>query len=82
MTRDLRGDLLPEWIDYVRKDRLPALNSLVAGLERDLAAVTARTHPALEQRPHQGHREPPQNGQEKLFGRANFDLPRKLILLT
>jgi transposase len=39
--RELRGDLLPAWMDRVHADDLPALNSLVAGLRRDQDAVVA-----------------------------------------
>jgi transposase len=41
MIRDLRGDRLPDWMDRVRADDLPALHSFVTGLRHDLAAVTA-----------------------------------------
>jgi transposase len=36
-----KGDRLPQWLEQVETDDLPALHSLVAGLRRDLAAVTA-----------------------------------------
>jgi hypothetical protein len=36
-----RGDRLPAWMEQVEADELPALHSLVVGLRRDLAAVTA-----------------------------------------
>ncbi|MER6026290.1 hypothetical protein [Streptomyces sp. NPDC001851] len=35
MMRDLRGDDLPAWTDRVLSDDLPALHSLVNGMERD-----------------------------------------------
>jgi transposase len=41
MIRDLRGDLLHEWIDRVRGENVPARNSSATGLQRDQAAVTA-----------------------------------------
>jgi transposase len=41
MIRDLRGDLLAEWIDRVHADNLPTLDSFITGLRHDLAAVTA-----------------------------------------
>jgi hypothetical protein len=36
-----KGDRLPQWMERVEADDLPALRSLVVGLRRDLAAVTA-----------------------------------------
>lgn len=36
-----RGDRLPDWMQRVQADNLPALHSLVTGLRRDLAAATA-----------------------------------------
>jgi hypothetical protein len=41
MMRDLRGDLLPAWMDRILADDLPALHSLVAGFRRDQDAVVA-----------------------------------------
>jgi len=41
MIRNLSGDRLPDWMDRVREDNLPALHSFVNGLRQDLAAVTA-----------------------------------------
>lgn len=35
------GDRLPDWMQGVQADNLPALHSLVTGLRRDLDAVTA-----------------------------------------
>lgn len=36
-----KGERLPQWMEQVEADDLPALHSLVAGFRRDLAAVTA-----------------------------------------
>ncbi|MFI2765712.1 hypothetical protein ACH5A3_44145 [Streptomyces echinatus] len=41
MLTQLQGDQLPQWIQAVRADDLPSLHTVVNGLERDLAAVTA-----------------------------------------
>jgi transposase len=41
MIRDLSGDHLPDWMDRVSDDNLPALHSFITGLRQDLAAVTA-----------------------------------------
>ncbi len=82
MIRDLRGDLLPEWIERVRDDNLPALHSFVTGLQQDEAAVTA----GLTLAPSNGRTEGTVNRIKTLkrgmFGRANLDLLRKRILLA
>jgi transposase len=81
MIRDLRGERLPEWIESVRADDLPALHSFTTGLRHDLAAVTAGL-PCL------GATAPPRARQRvkmlerQCFGRAKLDLLRKRILLT
>ncbi|MFD7026538.1 transposase [Streptomyces sp. NPDC059917] len=41
MLHHLRGDQLPDWMERVLADDLPALHSLVSGLRRDFDAVTA-----------------------------------------
>lgn len=81
MMRDLRGDRLPEWIDRVHHDDLPHLHRFADGLRYDLAAITA----GLTLRWSSGQAEG-QNTRVKLvkrqgYGRANFDLLRKRILL-
>ena len=43
------GGDLPEWIDAVRADDLPALHSFIHGLDKDRPAVS-RPDPALQQR--------------------------------
>ena len=41
LMRKHRGDRLPDWMNQVQADPLPAFHSLITGLRRDLAAVTA-----------------------------------------
>ncbi|MCY0929395.1 hypothetical protein OTB20_24980 [Streptomyces sp. H27-H1] len=41
MMRDLTGYRLPQWMERVEQDPLPALHSLVNGLRRDQNAVIA-----------------------------------------
>ncbi|MPY85962.1 MAG: hypothetical protein GEV00_22495 [Actinophytocola sp.] len=82
MIRDLRGDLLPEWIDRVHADNLPALHSFITGLHHDLDAVTA----GLTLEPSNGRTEGTVNRikaiKRGMFGRANLDLLKKRILLA
>jgi hypothetical protein len=41
MIQHLAGDRLPEWIDRVQADDLPALHAYTASLRRDWDAVVA-----------------------------------------
>ena len=80
MMRDLRGDLLPQWMERVERDPLPALRSLVNGLRRDQDAVVAGLSSPWNSGQVEG-----QNTRVKLleragYGRANLDLLRKRIL--
>jgi transposase len=80
MMRDLRGDQLPQWMERVEHDPLPALHSLVNGLRRDQDAVIAGLSSPWSSGQVEG-----QNTRVKLlkragYGRANFDLLRKRIL--
>lgn len=70
---------LPGWLEAVTADELPALHSLVAGLRRDQDAVT------------NGLSLPYSSGQvegtvtikylkRQMFGRANFDLRKRVLL--
>ncbi|MFJ1752894.1 transposase [Kitasatospora sp. NPDC088134] len=80
MMRDLRGEQLPDWMERVEQDPLPALHSLVNGLRRDQGAVIAGLSTPWSSGQIEG-----QNTRVKFikragYGRANFDLLRKRIL--
>jgi transposase len=81
MLHQRRGDQLPDWIDQVRADDLPHLHQFADGLRQDHAAVTAGLTTDWSSGQVEG-----QNTRIKLikrmgYGRANFDLLRKRILL-
>jgi transposase len=82
MIRDLRGDRLPDWMDRVGDDKLPALHSFVTGLRQDLAAVTAGLTLPWNNGPAEGAVNRIKMLKRQCFGRANFPLLRKRILLT
>lgn len=82
MTRDLRGDRLPEWMDLIRADDLPALHSFATGLEHDLAAVTAGLTLHWSNGPTEGTVNKVKALKRQCFGRSNLDLLRKRILLS
>jgi transposase len=81
MMRQLHGDRLLEWIDAIRDDDLSHLRQFADGLTHDLDAVTAGLTLPWNSGQAEG-----QNTRVKLlkragYGRANFDLLRKRILL-
>ena len=81
MMTNLTGAQLPTWIHHVRHDDLPHLRQFADGLQHDYDAVVA----GLSTRWSSGQVEG-QNTRAKLikrmgYGRANFDLLRKRILL-
>jgi len=82
MIRDLSGDRLPDWMDRVRGDDLPALHSFVNGLRQDLAAVTAGLTLPWNNGPTEGAVNRAKMLKRQCFGRAKLDLLRKRILLT
>jgi transposase len=81
MIRDLRGDLLPEWIDRVRDDALPALTSFTTGLRHDQTAVIAGLTLPYSNGPTEGAVNRIKMIKRSMYGRANFDILRKRILL-
>jgi transposase len=77
-----RGDRLPQWMEQVEADDLPALHSLVTGLRRDLAAVTAGITLPWSSGAVEGNVNRIKMIKRQMYGRASFDLLRKRILLT
>lgn len=71
-----------EWITVVRADDLPALHAYARGLERDLDAVTAGLTLPHSSGPVEDHVNRINMIKRQMYGRANFDLLRKRVLLT
>lgn len=81
MMTNLAGQQLPAWIDRVRQDDLPHLRQFADGLQHDYDAVIAGLSTPWSSGQVEG-----QNTRAKLvkragYGRANFDLLRKRILI-
>jgi transposase len=77
-----RGDRLPDWMLRVQADNLPALHSLVTGLRRDLAAVTAGLGMIWSSGPVEGAVNRIKTIKRSMYGRAGFELLRRRILLS
>jgi transposase len=80
MMRDLGGDQLPQWMERVGKDPLPALHSLVNGLRRDQDAVIAGLSSPWSSGQVEGQNTRVMFLKRAGYGRANFDLLRLRIL--
>jgi len=80
MMRELRGDLLEDWMRSVQANALPALQSLVTGLRRDQAAVTAGLTLHWNSGPVEGQVNRVKMLKRTMFGRAKLDLLRCRIL--
>lgn len=75
-------DQLAAWLDAVTADDLPALQSLVAGLRRDLDAVTNGLSLDYSSGQVEGNVNRIKMIKRQMFGRAKFDLLRKRVLLA
>ncbi len=73
---------LPGWLDAVTAEDLPALHSLVAGLRRDLDAVTNGLSLDYSSGQVEGNVNRIKMIKRQMFGRAKFDLLRKRVLLA
>jgi transposase len=76
-----RGERLPHWLDAVRKDDLPSLHTLAAGIDRDLNAVIAGLTLPWNSGAVEGHVNRIKMLKRQMFGRAGFHLLRKRVLL-
>ncbi|MFB6480243.1 transposase [Streptomyces virginiae] len=81
MLHDVRGDQLPDWMERVLADDLPALHSPVSGLRRDFDAVTAGLSTPWNSGQVEGHVTRVELIKRMGYGRANLDLLRQRILL-
>lgn len=82
MMGQLTGkERLPGWLDAVAADDLPALHSLVAGLRRDQEAVTNGLSLPYSSGQVEGTVNRIKMIKRQMFGRANFDLLRKRVLI-
>ncbi|MFE0006559.1 transposase [Streptomyces erythrochromogenes] len=82
MLHRLRGDQLPDWMERVLADDLPALHSLVSGLRRDFDAVTAGLSTPWSSGQVEGHVTRVKLLKRMAYGRANLDLLRQRVLLA
>jgi transposase len=78
----LHGDRLDAWIDQVERDELPHLRSFTAGLKRDHTAVVNGLTLPYSSGAVEGTVNRIKMLKRQMYGRANFDLLRKRVLLA
>ncbi|MFE2095225.1 transposase, partial [Streptomyces sp. NPDC059460] len=81
MLTERQGERLPQWLDAVRRDDLPGLHTLAAGIDRDLDAVIAGLTLPWSSGVVEGHVNRIKMLKRQMFGRAGFALLRKRVLL-
>ncbi|MFD5704213.1 transposase, partial [Streptomyces lasiicapitis] len=82
MMRDLTGENLPDWMERVLAEDLPAFHALVNGLRRDLDAVIAGLSSTWSSGQVEGHVCRVKLLKRMGFGRAHLDLLRRRVLLS
>lgn len=82
MLTERQGERLPEWLDAVRRDDLPSLHALSAGIDRDRDAVIAGLTLPWSSGVVEGHVNRIRMLKRQMFGRAGFALLRKRVLLS
>ncbi|MEU9361596.1 transposase [Streptomyces sp. NPDC048301] len=82
MLTERRGERLPQWLDAVRRDGLPSLHTLAAGIERDRDAVVAGLTLPWNSGVVEGHLNRIMMLKRQMLGRAGFALLRKRVLLA
>ncbi|MFF9076738.1 ISL3 family transposase [Streptomyces sp. NPDC014872] len=82
MLTERQGERLPQWLDAVRRDDLPSLHTLAAGIDRDRNAVIAGLTLPWNSGVVEGHVNRIKTLKRQMFGRAGFTLLRKRVLLA
>ncbi|MFC8037582.1 ISL3 family transposase [Streptomyces griseoincarnatus] len=82
LMNNRQGQDLDQWIECVQADDLPALHGFVNGLGQDRDAVVAGLSLPYSSGAVEGHNNKIKMLKRQMFGRANFDLLRKRVLLS
>lgn len=81
LMNNRRGKHLNEWIARVQDTDLPAPHTFLAGLRQDFNAVVAGLSLRYSSGAVEGHNNKIKMLKRQMFGRADFDLLRKRVLL-
>ncbi|WP_405576420.1 ISL3 family transposase [Streptomyces sp. NBC_01092] len=82
LMNNRQGQHLDQWIEHAQADDLPALHGFVNGLGQDFDAVVAGLSLSYSSGAVEGHNNKIKMLKRQMFGRANFDLLRKRVLLA
>jgi hypothetical protein len=82
VLHDRRGELLPDWMNRVLGDDLPALHSLITGLRRDQDAAIVGLSSPWSSCQVEGHVTRIKLLKRKGYGRSSLELLRRRILLA
>ncbi len=82
MVRERTGGALDGWLHAAATSGVPELQSFVAGVQRDVAAVRAGLTLDVSQGQVEGHVNRLKLIKRSMYGRANFDLLRQRVLAT
>ncbi|MEW2402018.1 transposase [Streptomyces sp. NPDC046862] len=82
LMNNRNGHRLGQWIEAVQADDVPSLHTFTAGLGQDLDAVVAGLSMRYSSGAVEGHNNRIKMLKRQMFGRANFDLLRKRVLLA
>ncbi|MFB7418324.1 transposase [Streptomyces sp. NPDC056121] len=82
MLTERQGERLPDWLAAVRRNDLPGLHTLAAGIDRDRDAVIAGLTLPWSSGAVEGHVNRIKMLKRQMFGRAGHQLLRKRVLLA
>ncbi len=82
MLTERQGERLPDWLDAVRRDDLPGLYTLAAGIDRSRNAVIAGLTLPWNSGVVEGHVNRIKMLKRQMFGRVGFALLRKRVLMS
>lgn len=82
MMTHLHGERLAAWITVAVQAALPGISRFAAGLNADIAAVTAGLSLPFSSGPVEGNVNRIKMIKRQMYGRAGFDLLRKRVLLA
>lgn len=80
MVRERTAEGFATWLDRAATSGIPELQSFVAGLERDKAAVAAARSLPIRNGQVEGQVNRLKLIKRSMYGRANFDLLRERVL--
>jgi transposase len=82
MVRERQHDHLEDWLEQAEPSELSAFHTFVSGLRRDVGAVAAALKLPYSNGVTEGHVHRLKIIKRSMYGRANFDLLQRRVLLA